>query len=229
MVKYARLISMGRPRTFDAQEALAAARAQFWAKGYAATSLDDLMTATGLGKGSLYCAFGDKHQLFLAVLSDYSARSVEGLRQALSEDHSAIEALRGLFRSKAPGPTASATTGVRGCLLVNSTSELAPHDAEVVKLARLAYGAVEDLIAEAVERARDSGDLPPDTHPRELAGLLLAVMQGQEFLAKTGMAPQALRAIGESAASRLLASPKAPGPTRARRRASRAKRSAGSE
>ncbi len=193
---------MGRPRKFDEEEVLTAVRDQFWAKGYAATSLDDLLTATGLGKGSLYCAFGDKHQLFLAVLDAYTAWRLEAMRGALQGDGPAIDRLRALFRVDDAGP--GELPPGRGCMLVNSTSELAPHDQDVVERARAAFGAVEDLLVHAVEQARDQGDLPADTNARELGRLLLAILQGQEFLAKTGMAPAALDQIGRATASRLL-------------------------
>ena len=204
---------MGRPRKFDTKEVLAAARGEFWAKGYAATSCDDLTAATGLGKGSMYAAFGDKHQFFMAVLGDYSAARLEAMRGALCAAEPAIDSLRALFRADASALDAGGIPAQRGCLLVNSTSELAPRDAEVVALSRRVFGAVEAMIAEAVQRARDEGDLPPDTDPRALAGLLLAVMQGQEFLAKTGMGVAELGQIGEGAAARLLGgvAPKARG------------------
>ena len=62
---------MPRPREFDESDVVAAARDEFWSRGYAATSVDDLTAVTGLGKGSLYGAFGDKHGLFLRALDDY--------------------------------------------------------------------------------------------------------------------------------------------------------------
>ena len=92
----------------------------------------------------------------------------------------------------------------RGCLLVNSASELASHDPEVRKRARETFGALEDLLVGLVEEARDAKDLPPDTDAREVGRLLLAVLQGMEFLAKTGMEREALGRIGEAAVARLL-------------------------
>jgi TetR/AcrR family transcriptional repressor of nem operon len=64
---------MARPRQFDEERVLRAVRDQFWDAGYAATSLEDLMRVSGLGKGSPYAAFGDKHQLFLRALRSYTA------------------------------------------------------------------------------------------------------------------------------------------------------------
>jgi AcrR family transcriptional regulator len=65
--------TMARPRTFDEHTVLEAARDAFWKTGYAATSMDDLTAATGLGKGSLYAAFGGKRELFDRVFRDYCA------------------------------------------------------------------------------------------------------------------------------------------------------------
>jgi TetR/AcrR family transcriptional regulator, transcriptional repressor for nem operon len=64
---------MGRTRSFDEAGVLRAARDQFWSAGYAAARVDDIAAATGLGKGSLYGAFGDKHQLFLRTFDDHCA------------------------------------------------------------------------------------------------------------------------------------------------------------
>ncbi|MER6876072.1 TetR/AcrR family transcriptional regulator, partial [Amycolatopsis sp. NPDC000673] len=76
---------MARPRTFDEKQVLNAVRDQFWDAGYAATSLEDLMRVSGLGKGSLYAAFGDKRQLFLRALRSYTDDQHDALRKALSE------------------------------------------------------------------------------------------------------------------------------------------------
>src|SRR5689334_24910291 len=93
---------MARPRSFDEEEVLRAARDQFWTLGYAATSLDDLMAATGLGKGSLYGAFGSKRELFLRVFDEYCARAVEDVGKALAgPDASAARRLRALVLAEA--------------------------------------------------------------------------------------------------------------------------------
>jgi AcrR family transcriptional regulator len=86
---------MARPRSFDEDEVLLVAQDHFWSTGYAAARVDDIAAATGLGKGSLYGAFGDKHQLFLRVFDDYCAAVTEAVRQALDgPDAGAYERLR---------------------------------------------------------------------------------------------------------------------------------------
>ena len=86
---------MARPRSFDEDEVLRVARDQFWSTGYAAARVDDIAAATGLGKGSLYGAFGDKHQLFLRTFDDHCAGLTEAVRRALDgPDAGACERLR---------------------------------------------------------------------------------------------------------------------------------------
>ena len=85
---------MARPRTFDEGDVVAAARDEFWNRGYAATSVDDLTAATGLGKGSLYGAFGDKHSIYLRALDDYITSSLADVRAGLRDPaYSAYERL----------------------------------------------------------------------------------------------------------------------------------------
>ena len=74
---------MPRPRTFDESDVIAAARDEFWSRGYGATSVEDLTAATGLGKGSLYGAFGDKHALFIRALDDYITTALDGVHAQL--------------------------------------------------------------------------------------------------------------------------------------------------
>ncbi|KKD02255.1 TetR/AcrR family transcriptional regulator, partial [Streptomyces sp. WM6386] len=68
---------MARPRAFDERQVLERAREQFWATGYAGTRMDDIAQASGLGKGSLYGAFGDKGKLFHRVFGDWCTAVVE--------------------------------------------------------------------------------------------------------------------------------------------------------
>lgn len=194
---------MARPRKFDEERVLAAVRDEFWKNGYEATSLDDLMRATGLGKGSLYGAFGDKHQLFLAVLSRYADERVRDVYVALSSDSAAIEKLRRLFRSSPESDESQ--EAYRGCFLANSATELAPHDCDVLDVSRRTYRAVADLLVETVKQAQEDGDLPDTLNPGALGRMLLAILQGAEFLQKSGMPAGEIDSINDAAERLLLA------------------------
>jgi AcrR family transcriptional regulator len=192
---------MARPRSFDEAQVLAAAREQFWETGYAATSVDDLMKATGLGKGSLYGAFGDKRTLFLRVLDGYATESLAAMAGALTSREPAVKRVSALLRAAAQG--AAGDLGARGCLLVNSTAELNRRDPEVQQCARRVYGVIEDLLTECLAEAQGDGDVRSDADPRAQARVLLAVMQGMEFLGKTGMPAAALEQVATTALANL--------------------------
>jgi TetR/AcrR family transcriptional regulator, transcriptional repressor for nem operon len=184
---------MGRPREFDERAVLDAAQTAFRTHGYAGTSLQDLMDATGLGKGSLYAAFGDKHALYLRALDDYASSSVRGVGEAL-ERRPALEALRehllGVARSSAAGPS---------CLLASSTAELAGVDADVGQRVQEAVRTLEGCFARAVARAQAEGDVDPDADPEALGGLLLAVSRGLEALGHAGTPEASLVRTAEAA------------------------------
>lgn len=86
--------NMGRPREFDTEKTLAKVREEFWRHGHAATSIDRLLEATNLGKGSFYAAFGDKRSLFSRVLGEYASATVAAFRELHESALRAIDALR---------------------------------------------------------------------------------------------------------------------------------------
>ena len=194
--RYAQIV--GRPRSFNQDEVLRAARDQFWSTGYAAARVDDIAAATGLGKGSLYGAFGDKHQLFLRTFDDHCAGLTEAVRRALDgPDAGAYERLRAHVLAVA-NATAS-DVRLRGCLLAKGTAELSEHDPAVAVTARKTFAAIEELIASCISGAQRAGDIRQDADPTRLAGLLLAVLRGIEALGKGGSSADSLHAIAETA------------------------------
>ncbi|WP_423464900.1 TetR/AcrR family transcriptional regulator [Promicromonospora sp. MS192] len=193
---------MARPRQFDEDAVLHAVCDQFWDAGYAATSLQDLMRVSGLGKGSLYAAFGDKHELFLRVLRRYVESLEQGLRRSVDAAPRAIDALRNFLVATAGDPDGASAR--RGCLLANSTTELAAADPVVATEARQAYEATTAVLAEAVRRAQAEGDLPDTSDPVRTARALLAAQQGLTFMGRTGMDVGTLAETARSLAAQLL-------------------------
>ncbi|UXY23809.1 TetR/AcrR family transcriptional regulator [Streptomyces cynarae] len=187
---------MARPRSFDETKVLSSAREEFWNRGYAATRLEDLVSATGLGKGSLYGAFGDKRRLFLNLLNSYCHQQLSDVQRTLTAPGTAMERLTRLFEHVVHGYTGDA--GRRGCFMVNSTSELHGQDPDVAALARATCQRMEDLLVTCVKDAQREGEVDASADPQELGRLLLAALQGIEFLAKTGMDDSALRQIGHA-------------------------------
>jgi TetR/AcrR family transcriptional repressor of nem operon len=188
---------MARPRTFDEDTVLGAARSQFGATGYAGTSVDDILSATGLGKGSLYGAFGSKHDLFVRVFDDYCAESISGVRRDLEGSPTgAFDRLR----SHLLGYAAAVGTGrdYAGCLLAKGTAELATDDEVVGARALQTFDEYERLLARCIENAQREGEIDEDADPVRLAALLLALLRGMEALGKAGRDEGALRLIAEA-------------------------------
>jgi AcrR family transcriptional regulator len=189
---------VARPRKFEEQDVLRDVRDQFWAAGYGATSLDDLTRVSGLGKGSLYGAFGDKHKLFLRTLDDYVTDSCAALRQNLEESERAVDGLRAFL-------LAGALSLRQGCYLANSTTELAAADPAVAERAREAYERIAGLVAATVRRAQREADLPAEIEPAAFARTLQAAQQGIVYMGRSGMPAQQLAEVAEDLADRLLA------------------------
>jgi TetR/AcrR family transcriptional regulator, transcriptional repressor for nem operon len=187
---------MPRPRTFDESDVVAAARDEFWSRGYAATSIDDLTTATGLGKGSLYGAFGDKHGLFLRALDDYIGTSLDSVRGQLRDPtHSAYDRLTRHIRAQAKAIAADASR--RGCMMAKSAAELSATDDTVEQAVQKAYGVWAKELADCITEAQRDGDIDRKQNPQALATTVLAFMRGQEALHKGGMKPAQLKASAE--------------------------------
>jgi TetR/AcrR family transcriptional regulator, transcriptional repressor for nem operon len=190
--------AMARPREFDEDKVLRAAREQFWSTGYAGTSMDAIAAATGLGKGSLYGAFGGKRQLFLRVFDGYCTDVVNAVGRALDgPDEQAFERLCAHVRAVAA--KTAADTARRGCLLAKGAAELSEHDADVVTRSLRTFDMLEEALAVDIQAAQRNGDIDAAADPRELAGLVLAVLRGIEALGKAGKDGPALQAIAETA------------------------------
>lgn len=171
--KYKR--KMPRPRSSSRDTLVENAMRQFWVHGYEATSMDDLVRATGVGRGSIYSDFGGKKDLFLACLSYFKDAAVTpafGIVEAEGAGLAAIEAYLndGVAEIEAIGPPA------RGCLMGNTLTELGAHDAEIAKAVRAHYDRVTDGFARALAHEIDRS--PEDMEITELAGLLVVSSQG---------------------------------------------------
>ncbi|MFQ3556039.1 TetR/AcrR family transcriptional regulator [Streptomyces gramineus] len=189
---------MARPRKFDEQQVLATAQEQFWAHGYAATRMDDIAAATGLGKGSLYGAFGGKQDLFHRVFDDYCTSVVDATAQQLrGDDENAYTRLSAHIHAVAAA--SAADTAQRGCLLAKGTAELAEHDKTVATRAHTAIDTLHTLLKDDIAACQRNGDLDADANPGQLAALVLAVLRGIEALAKAGADEKTLTDIARTA------------------------------
>ena len=174
---------MGRPREFDRDDVLAKALDLFWAKGYAAGSLDDLTGAMGVGRGSLYNEFRDKHSLFIAALDRYCADRLAQLTAILESEPSARAGIAAALRKTAKALWADEQR--RGCLMVNSTAELAASDPAVAARTRESFEDTTRAFRTALERGKLSGELAGDLDVRATSRFLASTLTSLRLLAKT--------------------------------------------
>jgi TetR/AcrR family transcriptional regulator, transcriptional repressor for nem operon len=174
---------MARPKAFDETAALDKAVDCFWQRGFAATSVRELADAMGISGPSLYNAFGDKRSLFVTALERYLDRSA---RQRMA-----------LLEKTLPGKLAVQTffDGIiersakdrdrRGCFLINSALEVAPHDAELGKEISRRLGEIEAFFRRSIQAGQADGSIPQERNARDLARLLLGVLLGIRVLARS--------------------------------------------
>jgi TetR/AcrR family transcriptional regulator, transcriptional repressor for nem operon len=187
---------MPRPRKFDEHDVVVAARDEFWLRGYTATSVDDLTSVTGLGKGSLYGAFGDKHGLFLRALDNYIGIALDGVRAQLRDPaYSAYDRLTRHIRAQVR--TIAAEKSRRGCMIAKSAAELSTTDEAVDRAVEHAYTAWHTELAGCIKEAQRDGAIDKRRNAQALATTVLAFMRGQEALHKGGVKSAQLKASAE--------------------------------
>ena len=173
---------MARPREFDIDEALERATQLFWSQGYEATSVQDLVDTLGVNRASLYAAFGDKAQLFEAVLARYGEQVNGALGKALAPPAAGVEAARAWF--KALIEMATQPRRARGCLFLNTVTGCTTAPAPLLDKVTAAVRSTTDQLQEALLR---DPRLAGREDLRTLARFLAAEGHGLGVLARAGV------------------------------------------
>jgi TetR/AcrR family transcriptional repressor of nem operon len=197
--------AMARPRSFDEDAALDAATDLFWRDGYAATSVRELGAAMGLGLPSLYNAFGDKHGLFTRCLNRYLDGGMRERIRRLEASPSPRLAIAAFLEEV----VARSLADPRGCFLVNTALEVAPHDAEIRATVATRLAELESFFLRAVRAGQADGSIAAGRPAEDLARLLVTTVMGLRVLARLrpeaevlrGAARQALAATGHDQGS----------------------------
>ncbi|HEY1905518.1 MAG TPA: TetR/AcrR family transcriptional regulator [Myxococcaceae bacterium] len=185
---------MARPREFDVDEVLDRATQVFWTRGYEGTSVQDLVEALGVNRASLYATFGDKAQLFSAVLERYGELVSGAVFQALAPPAAGAEAVRAWF--KALIEAATQPRGPKGCLVINALTGSSTAPAELYDRVIAGVRASTDRLQEALDR---DPELAGRENARTLARFLAAEGHGLAVLARAGVRRQELEAAAEVA------------------------------
>ena len=188
----------GRPRGFDIDTALDRAVDVFWRHGYEGASLDDLTSAMGINRPSLYAAFGNKEQLFRLAVARYAEVDMAYAREALAEPTAAAVAASLLHRNveavTRPGRPA-------GCLTVQGGTACSAGNEAVAQFLAASRLAGERHLAERFERAVDEGDLPAGTDAVGLARFVMMVAEGHAVHAAAGVSAEDLHTATDIALS----------------------------
>ena len=174
---------MGRPRQFDEDAALDAAMRVFWQKGYEGTSLDDLTEGMGINRSSLYSTFGDKQSLFRKVVQRYQSGPLCFLPKALAEP-SARAVTEALLRSSvkffADPSHPPGCLSMQGGMACGSGNE----DVQQAMIEWRTAGLL--LLQKRMQRAKAEGDLAKNVDPKDLARLIMILMNGLSVQAVNG-------------------------------------------
>ncbi|NER85323.1 MAG: TetR/AcrR family transcriptional regulator, partial [Leptolyngbya sp. SIO1D8] len=174
-------MTRGPEKQFDTEVALTKAMEVFWAHGYEAASLSELLKNMGIGKKSLYDTFGNKQSLFLKALEHYAQTTMRDMRDRLSADGSPLANLQQLLTEwqKLHGQPKS-----WGCMLGTNIADFNTGDGEIAKVMRGYLRQVEDAFCGVLTRAQAVGELNSTVTPRDLARLLLCTTQGMALLGR---------------------------------------------
>lgn len=171
---------------------------QFWERGYRATSVDDLVRATGVKPGSLYSAFpGGKHALLMGSLERYSKLIVPQKLGDLEAPGASVGQVRAYFDGLVEDLLSD--EGRAGCLLVNSAIETAAADPEVAAVVRGHHARLEHCFTAALRNAQANGEVPAGIDPVVRAKGLVATSQGLMVMGKANPDEEVLRAIVDGA------------------------------
>lgn len=170
----------GRPREFKDVSVIDAAMATFWRNGYEACSTEELCKATGIGRGSLYNAFGSKHELYEQALLRYHETGIEAQIGILEQSGPLKDRLRSLLEW-AIGEDFS-QEGRRGCLLINAAMERAAHDPMVERIFEQHIGMLRLALVRGIEAGFGADRLARGPSASELADSFLSSYYGLRVL-----------------------------------------------
>lgn len=187
---------MAGVKQFERSAVLDRAMALFWRRGYEATSIQDLVEATGINRGSIYGTFGDKQGLFLAVLDHYADKFAKPLMARLADPdpRRAVECMLDTIIRRTCDPTLP-----RGCLNTNTTLECPATGDEITRKIVAGFGQQESAIYGVLHKAQVEGLLGANLDLRALARFFLAVCHGMNVVNKAMPDPGILRDVAQVA------------------------------
>jgi len=175
---------MPRQREFDPSEALQAAIALFWEKGYYDTSVDEVVKRTGVAKYGIYGTFGTKHELFKKVLGQYASDRHKDIQRPIRKPEASLPEILAFF--KAVPKLITTKNHPHGCLMANTGVELGMRNSEISGFVKAFFRETASVMQRCLERAVEQGQLPKSTDVTSLATYLVTEFRAALMLAASG-------------------------------------------
>ncbi|HWU86463.1 MAG TPA: TetR/AcrR family transcriptional regulator [Kofleriaceae bacterium] len=195
----------GRPRAFDAEQALDRALQVFWSSGFTASSLDDLCAAMGIARPSLYAAFGDKEDLYLAAIARFRGWMEAGFRAAIEGAETRREGILAFQRHSIARYQSGNTA--RGCFAIcTATTEAISYP----RIRTVLAGLITELdvsFAAVLASARKRGELPASADVHALGRMLSATQHTLAVRARAGASTAELDQIAQDSLAVVFGSP----------------------
>ncbi|MEU1623735.1 TetR/AcrR family transcriptional regulator [Streptomyces sp. NPDC005722] len=188
---------MARLREFDTEKAVEAAMNTFRLHGYDGTSIQDLVDATGVGRGSLYAAFGNKEGLYLAAMDRYREYYALPLVEILRQGAPGLELLRYVLVAAIDEIVCDGSR--RACLIVSAVVGRIAQDPQVASHVQSTTELLEDALYQVIAEAQSDGQLPDQRDARDLARFLVMTMHGLRVMGAVNPDRAALMAVAETA------------------------------
>lgn len=173
---------MPRTKQFNQQEVLDKAVYIFWKQGYNATSMDDLVKNLGINRASLYDTFGGKKQLFEHAVNRYIETNKRGLEQLLNTAASVREGISKLFQALIDQSISDPDS--KGCLLVNTSTELIPHDKELTEIVFRNKANFQEIVFQYLKKGQQQGEIDKNKDLKTISGFLITLFNGLKVSAK---------------------------------------------
>lgn len=174
---------MARTKDFDENEVLTKAASLFWHKGYNGTSMQDLVDGLGISRSSIYDTYGNKHTLFIKALQSYQSASAGKVCDMINKSVSTKEAIKQLLELITAELLSDRQH--KGCFLVNTEVEVAPHDKEIRDMVCRNDLQIENAFCRAIQKGQDMGEITNKQDARALTHFILNNIKGIRVSAKT--------------------------------------------
>ncbi|WP_086932156.1 TetR/AcrR family transcriptional regulator [Agarilytica rhodophyticola] len=184
-------------KSFDVETAISNAMVLFWQKGYAESSMAELLSVTGLSRGSLYNAFNGKRNLFVKSLHKYDEQERVSVLKELSEMESPLAAIRqfldGILRRTAEDDDK------KGCFLINTSLDLYAHDEETTLIVKNAIQELTSFFEIMITKGQALNEIPLSVDAASTANTMVGICAGIRVLGRGVFDIKALEGMADNA------------------------------